>query len=124
MPAETARQVRVMLEQATGPDGTAPQARVAGYRVAGKTGTVKKAAPGGYSSNKYLAVFAGLAPASDPRLVMVVMVDEPGNGKYYGGQVAAPVFSRVMSGALRLLAVPPDDLPLLETRRSHEEEPA
>jgi cell division protein FtsI (penicillin-binding protein 3) len=124
MPAETAQQVRVMLEQATGPDGTAPQARVAGYRVAGKTGTVKKAAPGGYSSNKYLAVFAGLAPASDPRLVMVVMVDEPGNGKYYGGQVAAPVFSRVMSGALRLLAVPPDDLPLLETRRSHEEEPA
>ena len=124
MPAETARQVRVMLEQATGPDGTAPQARVAGYRVAGKTGTVKKAAPGGYSSNKYLAVFAGLAPASDPRLVMVVMVDEPGNGKYYGGRVAAPVFSRVMSGALRLLAVPPDDLPLLETRRSHEEEPA
>ena len=124
MPAETAQQVRVMLEQATGPDGTAPQARVAGYRVAGKTGTVKKAAPGGYSSNKYLAVFAGLAPASDPRLVMVVMVDEPCNGKYYGGQVAAPVFSRVMSGALRLLAVPPDDLPLLETRRSHEEEPA
>ena len=124
MPAETAQQVRVMLEQATGSDGTAPQARIAGYRVAGKTGTVKKAAPGGYSSNKYLAVFAGMAPVSDPRLVMVVMVDEPGNGKYYGGQVAAPVFSRVMSGALRLLAVPPDDLPLLETRRSHEEEPA
>jgi cell division protein FtsI (penicillin-binding protein 3) len=124
MPAETARQVRAMLEQATGADGTAPQARIAGYRVAGKTGTVKKAAPGGYSSNKYLAVFAGLAPASDPRLVMVVMVDEPGNGKYYGGQVAAPVFSRVMSGALRLLAVPPDDLPLLETRRGLEEEPA
>ena len=124
MPAATAQQVRVMLEQATGSDGTAPQARIAGYRVAGKTGTVKKAAPGGYSSNKYLAVFAGMAPVSDPRLVMVVMVDEPGNGKYYGGQVAAPVFSRVMSGALRLLAVPPDDLPLLETRRSHEEEPA
>lgn len=124
MPAETARQVRAMLEQATGSDGTAPQARIAGYRVAGKTGTVKKSAPGGYSSNKYLAVFAGMAPASDPRLVMVVMVDEPGNGKYYGGQVAAPVFSRVMSGALRLLAVSPDDLPLLETRRSQEEEPA
>jgi cell division protein FtsI (penicillin-binding protein 3) len=124
MPAETALQVRAMLEQATGPDGTAPQARIAGYRVAGKTGTVKKPAPGGYSSNKYLAVFAGMAPASDPRLVMVVMVDEPGNGKYYGGQVAAPVFSRVMSGALRLLAVPPDDLPMLETRRGHEEEPA
>ena len=124
MPAEAARQVRAMLEQATGFDGTAPQARIAGYRVAGKTGTVKKPAPGGYSSNKYLAVFAGMAPASDPRLVMVVMVDEPSNGKYYGGQVAAPVFSRVMSGALRLLAIPPDDLPLLETRRSDEEEPA
>ena len=124
MPAEAARQVRAMLEQATGFDGTAPQARIAGYRVAGKTGTVKKSAPGGYSSNKYLAVFAGMAPASDPRLVMVVMVDEPSNGKYYGGQVAAPVFSRVMSGALRLLAIPPDDLPLLETRRSDEEEPA
>ncbi|MDX2457155.1 MAG: penicillin-binding transpeptidase domain-containing protein [Gammaproteobacteria bacterium] len=124
LPTGTVQQVRAMLEQATGPDGTAPQARVAGYRVAGKTGTVKKPAPGGYSSNKYLAVFAGMAPASDPRLVMVVMVDEPGNGAYYGGQVAAPVFSRVMSGALRLLAVPPDDLPMLETRRSHEEEPA
>jgi cell division protein FtsI (penicillin-binding protein 3) len=122
MPAATARQVRAMLEQAAGPEGTAPQARVAGYRVAGKTGTVKKSAPGGYSRNKYLAVFAGMAPASDPRLVMVVMVDEPGNGKYYGGQVAAPVFSRVMSGALRLLAVPPDDLPLLETRLGDEEE--
>ena len=124
MSAATAQQVRVMLEQATGPDGTAPQARIAGYRVAGKTGTVKKPAPGGYSRNKYLAVFAGLAPASDPRLVMVVMVDEPSNGKYYGGQVAAPVFSSVMSGALRLMAVPPDDLPLLQTRRVQEEEPA
>ncbi|HAJ92541.1 MAG TPA: cell division protein [Gammaproteobacteria bacterium] len=124
LPAAAVQQVRVMLEQATGPDGTAPQARIAGYRVAGKTGTVKKPAPGGYSTNKYLAVFAGMAPVSDPRLVMVVMVDEPANGKYYGGQVAAPVFSRVMSGALRLLAIPPDDLPMLETRRSHEEEPA
>jgi cell division protein FtsI (penicillin-binding protein 3) len=124
MPASAAQQIRVMLEQATGPDGTAPQARIAGYRVAGKTGTVKKSAPGGYSSNKYLAVFAGMAPVSDPRLVMVVMVDEPGNGKYYGGQVAAPVFSSVMSGALRLLAIPPDDLPLLQTRRGEEEEPA
>ena len=124
MSAATAQQVRAMLEQATGPDGTAPQARIAGYRVAGKTGTVKKPAPGGYSRNKYLAVFAGFAPASDPRLVMVVMVDEPSNGKYYGGQVAAPVFSSVMSGALRLMAVPPDDLPLLQTRHVREEEPA
>ena len=63
-----------------------------------------------------VAVFAGLVPASDPRFVMVVMVDEPSAGEYYGGQVAAPVFSRVMAGALRLMAVPPDDLPLLQTR--------
>lgn len=108
------RQIIDMLEQATGPEGTAPAAQVAGYRVGGKTGTVHKSVAGGYSHDKYLSVFAGLAPASDPSLVMVVMVDEP-RGQYYGGQVAAPVFSRVMSGALRLLAVPPDKLPLLET---------
>lgn len=124
MSATIARQVRAMLEEAAGPEGTAPQAAVAGYRVAGKTGTVKKSAPGGYSSNKYVAAFAGMAPASDPRLVMIVMVDEPRNGKYYGGQIAAPVFSKVMSGALRLMAVPPDNLPLLQTRRGNEEEPA
>jgi len=122
--AEIAQQVRAMLEEAAGLNGTAPQARIAGYRVAGKTGTVKKSAPGGYSSNKYLAVFAGMAPASDPRFVMVVMVDEPRNGKYYGGQIAAPVFSKVMSGALRLMAIPPDDLPLIQTRIGSEEEPA
>ncbi|HUT40704.1 MAG TPA: penicillin-binding transpeptidase domain-containing protein, partial [Gammaproteobacteria bacterium] len=124
MPAAIAREVRSMLEQAVGPGGTAPEARVPGYRVAGKTGTVRKSEPGGYSDSKYLSVFAGMAPASDPRLVMVVMVDEPGAGKYYGGQVAAPVFSRVMAGALRLLAVPPDDVPLLQTRRKDAEEPA
>jgi cell division protein FtsI (penicillin-binding protein 3) len=112
-----ARQVLDMLEQAAGPEGTAPAAQIAGYRVAGKTGTVHKSVAGGYSDNKYLSVFAGMAPASDPRLVMVVMVDEPSNGKYYGGQVAAPVFSRVISGALRLLAVPPDNLPLLQTKQ-------
>ena len=124
MPADIAQQVRAMLEEAVGPNGTAPQARIAGYRVAGKTGTVKKSESGGYSSNKYVAVFAGMAPASDPRFAMVVMVDEPRNGKYYGGQVAAPVFSKVMSGALRLMAIPPDDLPLLQTRHSNGEEPA
>ena len=124
IPAAIAQQVRNMLEQAAGPNGTAPLAQVSGYRVAGKTGTVKKSSAGGYSSNKYLAVFAGMAPASDPRFVMVVMVDEPANGKYYGGQVAAPVFSKVMAGALRLMAVPPDDVPLLQTRVAAEEEPA
>ena len=124
MPAAVTRQVVDMLEEAVGPDGTAPQARVPGYRVAGKTGTVKKSTAGGYSSNQYLAVFAGMAPASDPRFVMVVMVDDPSNGKYYGGQVAAPVFSSVMAGALRLMAVPPDDVPLLQTRVVAGEEPA
>jgi cell division protein FtsI (penicillin-binding protein 3) len=124
MPAIIAREVLNMLEQAAGPNGTAPLSQVAGYRVAGKTGTVKKANAGGYSSKQYLAVFAGMAPVSDPRLVMVVMVDDPSNGKYYGGQIAAPVFSKVMAGALRLMAVPPDDVPLLQTRLMGEEEPA
>jgi cell division protein FtsI (penicillin-binding protein 3) len=124
MPAAITRAVRAMLEEAVGPDGTAPAARVPGYRVAGKTGTVRKSERGGYSDSKYLAVFAGMAPASDPRVVMVVMVDEPSGGKYYGGQVAAPVFSHVMAAALRLLAVPPDDVPLLQTRGNGVEEPA
>jgi len=124
MPQEVARQVRAMLQQAAGPHGTAPAAQIAGYTVAGKTGTVHKSVAGGYSENKYLAVFAGMAPASDPRLVMVIMVDEPSNGKYYGGQVAAPVFSRVISGALRLLAVPPDNLPLLQTKQANAEDAA
>jgi cell division protein FtsI (penicillin-binding protein 3) len=119
-----ARQVRAMLEQAAGPEGTAPAAQIAGYQVAGKTGTVHKSVAGGYSADKYLAVFAGMAPASDPRLVMVVMIDEPANGKYYGGQVAAPVFSKVISGALRLLAVPPDNLPLLQTKQVATEDAA
>jgi cell division protein FtsI (penicillin-binding protein 3) len=115
MNERVAQQVNSMLEEVTGPQGTALTARVSGYRVGGKTGTVRKSIAGGYADDRYLAVFAGMAPVSDPRLVMVVMVNEPGNGKYYGGQVAGPVFSRVMSGALRLMAVPPDDLPLPDT---------
>jgi cell division protein FtsI (penicillin-binding protein 3) len=124
MPQRVARQVRAMLAQAAGPEGTAPAAQIAGYTVAGKTGTVHKSVAGGYSDNKYLSVFAGMAPANDPRLVMVVMIDEPDNGKHYGGQVAAPVFSKVISGALRLLAVPPDNLPLLQTRQTATEDAA
>jgi len=118
MSQQVAREVRAMLAQAAGPEGTAPAAQIAGYTVAGKTGTVHKSVAGGYSDNKYLSVFAGMAPANDPRLVMVVMIDEPSNGKHYGGQVAAPVFSKVISGALRLLAVPPDNLPLLQTQQA------
>jgi cell division protein FtsI (penicillin-binding protein 3) len=111
MSIETARTVRFMLEAVVSKEGTAPLAAVRGYRVAGKTGTVKKTERGGYAEDKFQAVFAGIAPASEPRLVMVVVIDEPRGQKYYGGEVAAPVFSRVMAGALRILNIPPDDLP-------------
>ncbi len=104
---QTAREVRVMLEMAVQPGGTAPKAQVPGYRVAGKTGTAHKLEGGRYS-NQYVSSFVGFAPASDPRLIVAVMIDEPSAGRYYGGEVAAPVFSRVMAGALRALGVPPD----------------
>lgn len=110
MSRKTARAVRGMMQAVVSAEGTAPAAAVAGYRVAGKTGTVKKSISGGYADDRYMAIFAGMAPASDPRLVMVVMIDEPSAGQYYGGQVAAPVFSRVMAGALRLLNIAPDAL--------------
>ncbi|HUO95449.1 MAG TPA: penicillin-binding transpeptidase domain-containing protein [Steroidobacteraceae bacterium] len=90
--------------------GTGTRAAVRGYRIAGKTGTAWKSTVGGYSTDRYMAVFGGVVPASQPRLAAVVVIDEPSNGKYHGGDVAAPVFSAVMAGALRLLAVPPDDL--------------
>jgi cell division protein FtsI (penicillin-binding protein 3) len=106
-----ARQIRTMLESAVEKEGTGQLAVVNGYRVAGKTGTVHKATAGGYSEDRYLSLFAGFAPVADPRLVMVVMIDEPRGQQYYGGQVAAPVFSRVMTGALRLMDIPPDNLP-------------
>ena len=106
--AATAHKLREMLELAVQPGGTAPRARVMGYRVAGKTGTAHKEENGGYAEHKYVSTFVGLAPASDPRLVVAVMLDEPSAGQYYGGVVAAPVFSAVMGGALRMLGVPPD----------------
>ncbi len=108
MSAKTARKIREMLEQVVQKDGTAYKARVDGYRVAGKTGTVKKAAAGGYSSNRYFSVFVGMVPAENPRLVIVVIVDEPTEGDYYGGLVAGPVFSRVAGSALRTLGIAPD----------------
>lgn len=107
---DTARHVREMLQAVATRDGTAPQAAVAGYHVSGKTGTVKKLGSKGYSEDRYVSLFVGMAPASDPRLVMVVMVDDPSAGKYYGGQVAGPVFSHVMSESLRLMNVRPDAL--------------
>jgi len=106
-----ARELVTMMEAVVGDEGTARRASVMGYRVAGKTGTAWKASDtGGYTTNKYMAVFGGVVPASNPRLAAVVVIDEPTGGAYYGGEVAAPVFSTVMSGALRLLAIPPDDL--------------
>jgi cell division protein FtsI (penicillin-binding protein 3) len=100
-----------MLEHVVSEEGTARRAAIMGYRVSGKTGTSWKASQaGGYSTHKYMAVFGGVVPASNPRLAAVVVIDEPGGRAYYGGEVAAPVFSNVMSGALRLLALPPDDL--------------
>ncbi|HUD96890.1 MAG TPA: penicillin-binding transpeptidase domain-containing protein [Woeseiaceae bacterium] len=109
--AETALAVRRMLEEVIRPGGTGAKAAVAGYRVAGKTGTSWKFAAGGYSQDKYISVFAGLAPASDPRLAAVVVIDEPRGDLYYGSDVAAPVFAEVMTESLRLMAVPPDALP-------------
>ena len=106
--AEAARAVRSMLELAVQPGGTGPRARVMGWRVAGKTGTAHKQENGAYAADKYLASFVGFAPASAPRLVVAVMIDEPSSGQYYGGTVAAPVFAQVMQGALRLLGVPHD----------------
>ena len=104
--AETAKAVRKMLEMVTQPGGTALRAQVVGYRVAGKTGTATKL-EGGQYVKKYVASFVGFAPASDPRLIVAVMIDEP-KKDYYGGQVAAPVFSQVLAGTLRMLGVPPD----------------
>jgi cell division protein FtsI (penicillin-binding protein 3) len=105
--SKTAHSVLHMLELATLPGGTAPQAQVAGYRVAGKTGTARKIEGGEYT-RKYVASFVGMAPVSNPRLIIAVMIDEPTSGGYYGGTVAGPVFSSVMGAALRMLGVPTD----------------
>jgi cell division protein FtsI (penicillin-binding protein 3) len=107
--AKTVREVRNMMELVVGPDGTAPEAQISGYRVAGKTGTAHKLKNGRYIDH-YVASFVGLAPASNPRLIVAVKIDDP-SGEYYGGQVAGPVFKAVMGGALHLLNVP-NDAPL------------
>ncbi len=108
MAPATARAVRAMLELAVNRNGTAPRAQIMGYRVAGKTGTAHKQENGVYVADKYVSSFVGFAPASSPRLVIAVMIDEPSDGRYYGGTVAAPVFAQLMAGALRLLDVQPD----------------
>ncbi|HUO18276.1 MAG TPA: penicillin-binding transpeptidase domain-containing protein [Steroidobacteraceae bacterium] len=113
------RELLNMLETVVTAEGTGKLAAIPGYRVSGKTGTAWKATAGGYSTDRYMAVFGGVAPATDPRLAAVVVIDEPSAGEHQGGQVSAPVFARVVGGALRLLAVAPD-----RPVRSPEELPA
>ena len=120
---QTVREMRAMMEMVTQEGGTAPMAKVPGYRVAGKTGTAHKLQGAKYT-DKYVASFVGFAPVSDPRLVIAVVVDEPAGKQYYGGQVAAPIFAKVMGGALRALSVPPDapvsPMQLARTGEQHE----
>jgi cell division protein FtsI (penicillin-binding protein 3) len=108
MSEKNAQAVRKMLQMATAQGGTAPQAQTIGYSVGGKTGTARKQEGKGYSDKKYRAWFVGLAPIDNPRIVVAVMVDEPSNGKFYGGDVAAPVFSETVAQTLRMLGVQPD----------------
>ncbi len=105
----SAQSIVRMLETVVSVEGTASRAQISGYQVAGKTGTVHKVTANGYADDRYVAVFAGLAPASRPRLVTVVVVNEPRGEEYYGGLVAAPAFARIMAGALRLMNIAPDD---------------
>jgi len=108
MSEEVALAVRTMLEAVVSEGGTGHRAAIDGYRVAGKTGTVRKPVSGGYAEDRYVAVFVGMAPASRPRLVGLVMLDEPRRRGYYGGEVAAPVFAEMVGGALRVLGIAPD----------------
>ncbi|SFM14986.1 penicillin-binding protein 2 [Variovorax sp. OV329] len=106
--AQTASSVRKMLQMAAGPGGTGPLAQTIGYSVGGKSGTAHKQVGKGYASNKYRAWFTGMAPIGKPRIIVAVMVDEPSAGKYFGGLVAAPIFSEVVQQTLRMMNVPPD----------------
>lgn len=112
--ARVARELLYMMENVVSQDGTGARAALTGYRVAGKTGTAWKASPtGGYGSaenRKYMSIFGGVVPVSRPKLAAIVVIDEPSGGAYYAGEVAAPVFSNVLAGALRLMGVPPDGL--------------
>lgn len=105
---KTARELRTMLESVVSPEGTAPKAQVPGYRVGGKTGTAYKVVGGKYDTHKYVASFVGFAPVSDPRIIIAVMLDEPGSSMHFGGDVAAPVFATVAANALRAMNVAPD----------------
>ncbi len=116
LPEKVVQQLIPMLESVTLPGGTATRAKVPGFRVGGKTGTVHKLDGRGYSPNRYVAVFAGIAPISNPRYAMAVMIDEPSTGQYYGGEAAAPVFSQLMQGVLQLMGVVPDAIPPATTQ--------
>lgn len=115
MSSEIAKKLRDMLEKVVQPEGTGQKANVPLYRVAGKTGTAHKSSSEGYAEDRYLSLFAGFAPASKPRLVMAVIIDEPQGAEHFGGQVAAPVFSKVIQGVLRILNIPPDKLPAINS---------
>jgi len=105
---QTAKTLREMMALVTGPGGTAPKAQTIGYSVGGKSGTAYKQEGKGYAVKKYRAWFVGIAPITNPRIIVAVMVDEPSNGKWYGGDVAAPVFSDLVQQTLRTLGVQPD----------------
>lgn len=112
---ETAAKLMTMLHAVTNEDGTARKARVPGYQVGGKTGTVHKVGPGGYEKNKYVALFAGVAPIENPRIVTVVVINDPKGALYGGGAVAAPVFAEMTTAAMRLLNVPPSEVSTVDT---------
>jgi len=121
--AQVSQQILDMMKLVTQSGGTATRANVAAYTVAGKTGTAHKAIAGGYAADRYTALFAGMAPATAPRFVGVVIIDEPSGKRYYGGEVAAPVFSQVMTGALRLYSIAPDDFSPVTKQRMAEVKP-
>ena len=106
--AQNAVAVRHMLNMVTGPGGTAPKSQTMGYSVGGKTGTAHKQEGKGYAAKKYRGFFVGMAPIETPRIVVAVMIDEPTGGQYFGGDVAAPVFSQTVQQTLRMLEVQPD----------------
>ena len=118
VPKSVAKSLTAMLETVVTTKGTARRAKIPSYRVAGKTSTTQKLINGVYQDDLHRSMFAGFAPASNPELVAVVMVDEPGAGHYFGGRVAAPAFREFMSKALRILDVPPDDIQTVAARRA------
>ena len=113
VPPEVAKNLQVMLQQVIEAPRGVFRAQVPGYHVSGKSGTARKASVGtkGYTENAYRSMFAGFAPSTNPRIAMMVVIDEPSKGGYFGGLVSAPVFSKVMAGSLRLMNITPDNLP-------------